>query len=46
MENENPEFGTGFFVYKRVISAVKRAELLIGCPTYNIKLKSISDRSG
>jgi hypothetical protein len=27
-ENENHEFGTGFFVHKSVISAVKRAEFV------------------
>jgi hypothetical protein len=32
--NENHELGTGVFVHKRIISAVKRVSLLmIGCHT-------------
>jgi hypothetical protein len=32
--NENHELGTGFFVHKRIISAVRRLSLLvIGCHT-------------
>jgi hypothetical protein len=38
--------GTGFFVHMGITSVVKRVELVVGCPTYGIQLKSISDLSG
>jgi hypothetical protein len=31
--NQNPELGTVSFVHKRIISAVKRVELVTGCHT-------------
>jgi hypothetical protein len=35
-EDENLKIGTGFFVHTRIISAIKRGELLvIGCHTYS-----------
>jgi hypothetical protein len=34
--NENHEFGTGFFVHKRIISAVKRVESISDRMSYTI----------
>jgi hypothetical protein len=31
--NENHEFVTGFYVHKKIISAVKRVGFVIGCQT-------------